>query len=1154
MRLFRHTLLLLLAACLALFQAFAEPAYAQEEEEEDRGLVQGLLEDNLSGEGRTVKVKGFKGALSSTATMDELTIADKEGIWLTLTDVRLNWKRSALLQRRLEVKELSAASMVVARAPIPVESTEPPDPHAKEFALPELPVSVDVQKVAIEEVVLGEPLLGEEIALELAASAVLEAGSGKVLLNMGRIDDSFGEFDIRGGFDAETKIIDLDIALTEEEGGLAATLLKIPGAPALELDLKGTGPLSDYTAEVKLVSEGVEQLSGQVNLVTLPIKEGEDETTPADMEFRVDIGGDLTSLFVPEYRPFFGPNVQLKSEGTLKGSGALDLAHFRLSANSLLLSGRAYLNADMWPEHFDVSGRVANADGSYVLLPVPGGKTRVESVALALSFDADEGEKWHGKFDVRNLETEGLSLERSQLISDGEIFGEVGTLGKITSDLTFRALGLELDDPALTAAIGPATEGRVTVSYEEGQPLRLTDMDIKSATYEFRGNAALTGLESDLEAEFDIAAEIDDISQFSLLAGRPIAGQAEATAKGSYATLTGAFDAVLTGLTRDLALGIEQFDTLAKGETVMRVTAKRDTEGTVLRGASLRNDALFVRGTGEIADGYFDGEFDANLVDLGLIVPDFPGPLTLKGYTTQSEEGVSVNLAATGPLDTNATVEGLATGPNANMAFSASLPEVGTLVANLTGGVNLEGALAKAGEKWQIDATSSGSLGVAANVSGLIDPEGDHDLALTGTAPLGLANRILRPRAISGIATLDLAMKGVPSLAAISGTISTNGATFTAPRLHAAIEDISGTVRLANSTATIDIGASPREGGRVTASGTVGFGTGFPANLAVVLNRAKIVDPLLYQTVLNGEIDVTGPLTGGALIAGTINVGRTEVTVPNTSIGGVTAIPDITQVGASGAVRRTLEFAGVETDPAAQTAAGPAYPLQIQINAEDRVFVRGRGLDAELGGSLQISGTTNNVVSAGSFGLIRGRINLLDKRFELTEGQIELQGSLDPYVRLVATTFTDGGSSSIIVEGFLSEPEIRFESSPEAPPDQVLTRLYYGEDASNISAFQALQLANAVAVLSGRGNDTVMGSIRKGLGVDDIEIINESDGETAVRAGKYLTDDLYSDITVRGDGKTEFSLNYDVTKKLSAKGKVISDGNSAIGLFYETDY
>ena len=95
-----------LAMLLALLLLAAAPA--RPSPEEDQGILAGMLQDLLSDAGRDVRIRGFEGALSSRATIREITIADAQGVWITLHDVVLDWNRAALLERRVEVNELSA--------------------------------------------------------------------------------------------------------------------------------------------------------------------------------------------------------------------------------------------------------------------------------------------------------------------------------------------------------------------------------------------------------------------------------------------------------------------------------------------------------------------------------------------------------------------------------------------------------------------------------------------------------------------------------------------------------------------------------------------------------------------------------------------------------------------------------------------------------------------------------------------------------------------------------------------------------------------------------------------------------------------------------------------------------------------------------------
>jgi translocation and assembly module TamB len=473
--------------------------------------------------------------------------------------------------------------------------------------------------------------------------------------------------------------------------------------------------------------------------------------------------------------------------------------------------------------------------------------------------------------------------------------------------------------------------------------------------------------------------------------------------------------------------------------------------------------------------------------------------------------------------------------------------------------LNVNGNAAKTGQGWQIDTSANGPAGTQATVAGLVGDDGQLNIAVNGNAPLGLAGPFIAPRSLQGQARFDLALNGAAGLGALSGTIQTSDATLTAPNLRVALDGINANVQIANSRAAIDVTANATAGGRLAINGAVGLDGGLPADLDVRLSDIVLIDPRLYRTSLSGALRLSGPLSGGAGLSGDIVIGETTVTVPSTGLTSIGDIPPINHVGAASdnlATRRRagLLEEGAVSDPAESGASGPGLGLNISVNAPGRIFVRGRGLDAELGGNLRITGDTNNIISAGRFELERGRLDILGKRFDLEEGTAQFQGDLIPYIRFVSTTSTQAGTASIIVEGPADEPVVSFESSPAGPQDEVLAQLLFGRNLSEISAFQALQLANAVATLAGRGGTGVVGNLRDRFGLDDLDVTTTDTGETALRVGKYISDNVYTDVTAASDGTGEVSLNIDISDHLIGKATLGTDGNSSLGLFYEKDY
>ena len=121
-----------------------------------------------------------------------------------------------------------------------------------------------------------------------------------------------------------------------------------------------------------------------------------------------------------------------------------------------------------------------------------------------------------------------------------------------------------------------------------------------------------------------------------------------------------------------------------------------------------------------------------------------------------------------------------------------------------------------------------------------------------------------------------------------------------------------------------------------------------------------------------------------------------ELRIPRVGLTGAAYVPPgIRTWGSLAGHERPAARAGIF---AGETFGRERYPssLDLTIDAPNRIFIRGRGLDAELGGSLRLTGTTADVIPIGQFNLIRGRLDLLGNRFALNEGFASLQGDFMP--------------------------------------------------------------------------------------------------------------------------------------------------------------
>lgn len=696
-----------------------------------------------------------------------------------------------------------------------------------------------------------------------------------------------------------------------------------------------------------------------------------------------------------------------------------------------------------------------------------------------------------------------LSLERLDIVTPrasakGDL--ELST-GDVSADLDLRLVDLSdlapgLPGPAqLTVTSAPSSEDRSKLILDgRGPGITVT------------GSAEVEQNSANLDTSFDLRAVAGRLSAFRDIAGLPLSGSLRVDATGQAALKTATGTARISASTTDLGIGQQTVDQILQGSGQITGTVRRSGDGTIMaEGLRARFPRLSADVDGRLSDSGLSADLQARLADLAVISEQLTGPLSITGTAAQDGGQTRLNLTARGDGD------------------------------------------------------------MVAQVSGSLAPGGSANLAVTGQVPLALANDALSPRSVTGQALVDLRVQGPTGLEALSGTVRISDGRLADPSSGQSLSDVNGTVRLNGAQSTVDLTGRIPAGGQLAVSGPILLTGRLPARLRVTGQNVVLRDPSLYETTAEVDITIDGPLRGGALISGQITLDETELRVPSSGTGTLGPLPEVIHLNPPSSVTRTLSraglsIAGIDARRGGDSTGGGArdaisFPLDLTVSAPARIFVRGRGLDAELGGTVALRGDTDTIIPSGRFDLIRGRIDILQQRFTLDEGFATLEGDFSPYLRLVATTETDdGGIAMIILEGDATEPDIRFDSIPHMPEDEVLSRLIFGKDLRSITPLQAVQLAAAVNTLAGRGNGGIVAQLRDSVGLDDLDITSDDQGNTAVTAGKYLTEDLYSNVTVGSDGTTQIDLNLDVTDDVTVRAGTASTGESTVGIFFERDY
>ena len=341
--------------------------------------------------------------------------------------------------------------------------------------------------------------------------------------------------------------------------------------------------------------------------------------------------------------------------------------------------------------------------------------------------------------------------------------------------------------------------------------------------------------------------------------------------------------------------------------------------------------------------------------------------------------------------------------------------------------------------------------------------------------------------------------------------------------------------------------------GTVNAQGQMSLSAanGYPLNFTADLNNARLARSDALGATATGRISIVkNPEV--SRIEGRLTIPEAHYEIIRQ---GAAEVPELT------GIRRKSQLVNGQNAPAqvVRRAFGD-YDLNLRINADNQLFVSGMGLESEWRARITVRGTTLDPDVRGTMEIVRGTYSFASRRFDISRGTIRFQGSTlsNPSVDIQATTTAEGITAILNVSGTALQPQIAFTSTPALPQEEVLARLFFGTNVTNLSATEAIQLAAALNSLSGSGGGlNPLGKLKSATGIDRLRILGADDTTgrgTSLAAGKYLTDDIYIEIITDARGFTATQLEISLSRTLSLLSQTGSFGGSSVSLRYSKDY
>lgn len=128
------------------------------------------LSKRLSGPDRTVVIGTLSGWIPFELGVSDLEILDAHGAWLTVRDVFVQWRPTALLRGRIQGDLVTARDVHLARLPSAGRDREAFADESPEQALPNLSMPIVLERFLLHQVVVDAPVTGVPLTAALEGS------------------------------------------------------------------------------------------------------------------------------------------------------------------------------------------------------------------------------------------------------------------------------------------------------------------------------------------------------------------------------------------------------------------------------------------------------------------------------------------------------------------------------------------------------------------------------------------------------------------------------------------------------------------------------------------------------------------------------------------------------------------------------------------------------------------------------------------------------------------------------------------------------------------------------------------------------------------------------------------------------------------------
>lgn len=416
---------------------------------------------------------------------------------------------------------------------------------------------------------------------------------------------------------------------------------------------------------------------------------------------------------------------------------------------------------------------------------------------------------------------------------------------------------------------------------------------------------------------------------------------------------------------------------------------------------------------------------------------------------------------------------------------------------------------------------------------------------IRGRTELFLLPRLLHldDQTLDGQCDVDLRIGGTWDAPLLTGSARVRDARYENFRTGTVLEALGLDARARGSA--LDLNATATDGGhgRISARGSIDlWNRRYVSDL--FLDACQLLRLDLVHSTATGALRLQGSAQK-ATLDGNLILDPTTIQLP------LSTPPDLARI----------EIQEINANPTnSDTTPRPVAfitDLNLRVGIPARMHVQRRDLDSEWSGQLHVGGSQDRPVLSGEMTLLRGKLEFLDRIFELTKGVLTLDGETppNPYLDVLGETQILDTLVQVRLNGPARNFQLTLTSVPMLPQDELLSMILFGRSQRQISPLQAVRLAQAAAELTGISTvPDVLGAFKSRLGLQEVDVSKDDDDNTAIGIGGYVGEKYYVRTQRSVSGKDSTKVEVQLTPKISVETEIGSDSRQGGGVNWKHDY